>query len=301
VFPDGSAKLFCSLADMGQGQHTVQCQIAADVLGIAYENVGIVCHDTDSTPWATHCANSCGTWLQGWATYEATMEARRKVLDLAASKMKANASDLEIKDGIIFHKKRPDKKISFKEAFGPLHKYGSLHEIVGYYYHDNPHPKNLKDGKADQLYIPKEKGAQFVSLEVDIETGQIFNVRVVVAQNVGRALNPKIVEGQFLNVRHGVEHAVLGSDCLVDQKSGRLLNCNWVEYRPSSILDCEVDPIIIEKPGDPSHPFGATACGEGAACPTLAAFSNAIYNAIGVRIKETPFTPDRILKALGQL
>ena len=209
--------------------------------------------------------------------------------------------DLEIKDGAIFHKEVPAKKMSFEEAFGPLGIYGGNHEVVGYYYHDSPHPRSLKAGKADQLYIPKEKGAQFVSLEVDTESGQIFNVRVVVAQNVGRALNPKIVEGQFLNARHGVENAVLGSDCIVDQKTGRLLNCNWVEYKPTSILDCEVDPIIIEKPGDPTHPFGATACGEGAACPTLAAFSNAIYNAIGVRIKETPFTPDKILKALGKV
>ena len=301
VFPDGSAKLFCSLADMGQGQHTVQCQIAADVLGISYENVGLVCSDTDSTPWATHCANSCGTWVQGWATYEAALEARRKVLELAADKIEANPVDLDIRDGSIFHKEVPQKKISFQETFGPLVKYGSLHEVVGYYYHDNPHPRSLKDGKADQLYIPKEKGAQFVSLEVDTETGQISNVQVVVAQNVGRALNPKIVEGQFLNARHGVENAILGSDCIVDRKSGRLLNGNWIEYRPTSILDCEVEPVIIEKPGDPSHPFGATACGEGAACPTMAAFSNAIYNAIGVRIKETPFTPDKILKALRKV
>ena len=301
VFPDGTAKLVSALADMGQGQHTVQCQMVAEVLGISYENVGIVCHDTDSTPWATLVANSCGTWVQGWATYEAAMQARRKVLDLAASKMEANPLDLEIKDGAIFHKEVPAKKMSFEEAFGPLGIYGGNHEVVGYYYHDNPHPRCLKDGKPGQLYIPKEKGAQFVSLYVDTETGMISDVCVVVAQNVGRALNPKIVEGQFLNARHGVENAILGSDCIVDKKSGRLLNANWIEYKPTTILDCEVDPIIIEKPGDPSHPFGATACGEGAACPTLAVFSNAIYNAIGVRIKETPFTPDKILAAVGKV
>ena len=70
VFPDGTANLCCALADLGQGQHTVQPQLVAEVLGIPYKDVGIVCHDTDSTPWATIVASSCGTWLQGWATYE---------------------------------------------------------------------------------------------------------------------------------------------------------------------------------------------------------------------------------------
>lgn len=300
VYPDGTVNLISAIADLGQGQHTVQSQIAAETLGIPYRNVGIVCHDTDSTPWATIVANSCGTWVQGWATYEAAMDARRKLLYLAAPKLGVEPDELDIKDGIIFVQSDPEKKIDFADAFGPLGIYGGNHEIVGYYYHDNPHPRCLKEGKQGQLYIPKEKGAQFVSLDVDTRTGIISNVKVIVAQNVGRALNPKIVEGQFLNARHGVENAALGSDCIVDPRSGRLLNCNWIEYRPTSILDCEVTPIIIEKPEDPTHPFGATACGEGAACPTLAAFSNAIYNAIGVRIKETPFTPDKILLALGK-
>lgn len=301
VFPDGTAELISALADIGQGQHTVQTQIAAEVLGLPYKNVGLVCHDTDSTPWASIVASSCGTWFQGWATYEAAMEAKKKVLNLAAPKLGVEPEDLEIQDAMIFVKNNPVKKITFSDAFGPLGIYGGNHEVVGYYNHESPHPRCLKDGKPGQLYIPKEKGAQFVSLDVDTETGEINNVRVVNAQNVGRALNPKIVEGQFLNVRHGVEHATLGSDCIVDQKTGRLLSCNWIEYRPSSILDCDVEPIVIEKQGDPTHPFGATACGEGAACPTLAAFSNAIYNAIGVRIKETPFTPDKILNALGKI
>jgi xanthine dehydrogenase molybdenum-binding subunit len=301
VFPDGTAKLFSALADVGQGQHTVQTQIVAEVLGLSFDGVGIVCHDTDSTPWATIAANSCGTWVQGWATYEAALDAKRKVLELAAPKLEAEPQDLDIDEGIIFLKSDPDKNITFEKAFGALGIYGGHHEVIGYYHHDNPHPRCLKDGRPGQLYIPKEKGAQFVSLHVDIETGMIGNVRVIVAQNVGRALNPKIVEGQFLNVRHGVENAILGSECIVDKKSGRLLNCNWIEYKPTSILDCDVDPVIIEKPGDPSHPYGATACGEGAACPTLAAFSNAIYNAAGVRIKETPFTPDKILAALGKV
>jgi len=300
VFPDGTANLYSAYADLGQGQHTVQCQIVAEVLGIDYGSVGIVCHDTDSTPFATISANSCGTWVQGWATYEAALAAREQILDLASAIIDLASEDLTITEGVIHAVADPQKKLTFNEAFGPLGIYGGNHEIIGHYYNENPHPRCLKDGDPKQLYIPKERGAQFVSLEVDTQTGQIRDVRVVNAQNVGHALNPKIVEGQFLNARHGVENAVLGSDCITDRKTGKLLNCNWVEYKPTSILDCVIDPLIIEVP-DLSHPYGANACGEGAACPTLAAFSNAIYNAIGVRIKATPFTPDKILKSLNQV
>jgi xanthine dehydrogenase molybdenum-binding subunit len=301
VFPDGTAKLISALAELGQGQHTVQCQVAAEVLGIPYDKVCLTYGDTDSTPWASIVASSCGTWFQGWAVYEAAMEARNKVLEMAAPQLGVSPVELDIAGGVIFVKTDPDRTLSFEQAFGPLNIYGGCHEVVGYYHHETPHEKCTKDGNPDHIYIPKEKGAQFVSLVVDTETGMIDRVRIVNAQDVGRAMNPKVVEGQFLNVRHGFDNAVLASDCIVDRKTGRLLNNNWIEYRHATVMDCDVDPIIVEQPGDPTHPFGATACGEGAACPTLAAFSNAVYNAIGVRIKETPFTPDRILKALGRL
>lgn len=300
IYPDGTAALICAVSDMGQGQHTVQCQIVAEVLGIPYERVGIVCHDTDSTPFATLVANSCGTWIQGWATYEAALQAKKQLLTLASAKINVPADQLTIGAEGVFSTNAPEKRMSFAEVFGPIGHYGGPHEITGTYINNSPHDRCFKDGKKDQLLIPKEKGAQFVSLDVDVETGMISNVRVVLAQNVGKALNPKIVEGQFLTARHGVENAILANDCIVDKRNGWLLTPNFIDYRPSTALDCEVKPIIVEK-FDPSHPFGASACGEGAACPTLAAFSNAIFNAIGVRIVETPFTPDKILLGLGKI
>jgi xanthine dehydrogenase molybdenum-binding subunit len=158
VYPDGTASLFSALADIGQGQHTVQTQIVAEVLGITYQDVNIVCHDTDSTPWATIVANSCGTWIQGWATYEAAMEAKRKLLDLAALKLEVNPEKLEVKDSIIFDKSNPEKKLNFKDAFGPFGIYGGNHEIVGYHNHESPHPRCFKDEKKIRSISPKRKG-----------------------------------------------------------------------------------------------------------------------------------------------
>lgn len=301
IYPDGSAALVCAVADIGQGQHTVQCQIVAEVLGLPYKKIGLVCHDTDSTPFATLVANSCGTWIQGWATYEAAMDAKRQVLALAAAKMGVSPEELSLNENGVFLTAAPETGVTFAEAFGARGHYGGIHEVTGYYVNNSPHPRGLKDGKPDQVYIPKEKGAQFISLDVDTETGMVDNVRVIMVQNVGKALHPKIVEGQLLTSRHGAENAVLGNECIVDKRNGWLLTPNWVDYRHSTILDNDVEPIIIEKPGDPTHPFGATACGEGAACPSLAAFSNAIYNATGVRLIETPYTPERILMGLGKI
>jgi len=301
VYPDGSAALVCAVADIGQGQHTVQSQIVAEVIGLPYKKVGLVCHDTDSTPFATLVANSCGTWIQGWATYEAAMDARRQVLNLAAGHMGLVADELDMNADGIFMKSDPSKGCTYAEAFGARGHYGGIHEVTGHYVNNSPHPNGFKDGKPDQVYIPKEKGAQFISLDVDTETGMIGNVRVTMAQNVGKALNPKIVAGQLSTSRHGVDNAILGNDCIVDKRNGWLMTPNWVDYRHATTMECDVDPIVIEKPGDPTHPFGATACGEGAACPTLAAFSNAIFNATGVRLTETPFTPESILLGLGKI
>lgn len=300
IFHDGSAALVCALSDMGQGQHTVQCQIVAEVLGIPYDNVGLVAHDTDSTPFATLAAGSCGTWIQGWATYGAALDAKRQLLEFASEKMNRKPEDLDTGTNGVFVKDNPKECITYQEAFGSIGHYGGPHEVIGYYVNNNPHERCFKDGNPDHILIPKEKGAQFISLDVDTETGMISNIRVTMSQNVGRALNPKIVEGQLSTSRHGVDNAVLANECIMDKKNGWLMTPNLIDYRFSTALECDVEALILEV-FDPSHPFGASACGEGAACPTLAAFSNAIYNAIGVRLIETPFTPEKILEGLGKI
>ncbi len=300
IYHDGSVALVCALSDMGQGQHTVQCQIVAETLGIPYERVGLVAHDTDSTPFATLAAGSCGTWIQGWATYEAARDAKKQLLVLAAEKMNRKPEELDTGTNGVFVIADPKEIISYQDAFGAIGHYGGPHEIIGIYVNNNPHERCLKDGNPEHILIPKEKGAQFISLDVDTETGIISNIRITMAQNVGRALNPKIVEGQLSTSRHGLDNAVLANDCIVDKRNGWLMTPNLVDYRFSTALECDVDTVILEI-FDPSHPFGASACGEGAACPTLAAFSNAIYNAIGVRLLETPFTPEKILEGLGKI
>ena len=175
------------------------------------------------------------------------MDAKKQVLTLAADTMGVTPEELSFNEDGIHLTDNPDKGVTFAEAFGTRGHYGGIHEVTGYYVNNAPHPNGFKDGKEDQIYIPKEKGAQFISLDVDTETGMIDNVRVTMAQNVGKALNPKIVNGQLSTSRHGVENAMLGNDCIVDKRNGWLMTPNWVDYRHTTIMECEVDPIVIDR------------------------------------------------------
>ena len=288
VSPDATVLFECAIADIGQGQHTVQSQIIAEVLGVPYNNVHLVCHDTDSTPVSTKVGGSQGTWHQGKATYDAAFNARAQILELAAKKLGKKPDELMIKEGLIYAAGKSDPACTFAEAFG------NVPTIIGV-------GQTFPDGREEGIY-PREQGAHFVRCSVDMETGEVKIQKYLPVQYVGRALNPKVVEGQMLGgAYHGLECALL-AECIVDPKTGKMLTYNWENYKPLTMLDCDIDPVIVEIPGrDPSHPFGAIACAEGAVDPVCAAVGNAIYNATGVRLRTAPFTPAKVLKALGKI
>jgi xanthine dehydrogenase molybdenum-binding subunit len=289
VLPDATVLFACSIADIGQGQHTVQCQIVSEVLGIPYENVHIVCHDTDSAPFAVKVAGSQGTWHQGWATYEAALDAKKQILRHAGQKLGVDPEALYIKDARIYVQGAPDKSCDFAEAFGEISM------IIGT-------GKSFPAGSEQGIY-PREQGAHFAELKVDTDTGEITVVNYIPAQYVGRALNPKIVEGQIGGqIFHGLESAFLG-ECITDPQTGKMLTYNWENYKPMTLLDFDMKhTVMVEIPDrDNSHPFGAVACGEGTINPVCAVCGNSIFNALGIRFKSTPFTPDKILRALGKI
>ena len=133
-------------------------------------------------------------------------------------------------------------------------------------------------------------------VEVDIETGHVRVLRLVCANDVGRAINPMAVEGQIEGgVQMGLGYA-LTEEVIV--KDGRVLNPNFLDYRLFTAADMpEIETIVVET-DDPQGPFGAKGVGEMGGTPTAAAIANAIYAAIGVRMTTLPMTPERVLKAL---
>lgn len=285
---DGSAILLCNYQDIGQSGRSAQCQIVAEALGIAYEKVKISADQSESTPYTHYQSCSSGTWIVGNATYNATMAAKKQLMERAAMVMGMPAENLETMDGMIYPKGMPDKGMPWIAAFMTVSHYGFWNDIIG---HNHFRATGAK---------PAEQGVGFVELDVDVETGELKNIRYVQSQDCGRAINPRVVAAHYLSIHHGLEAVTGACEQILDPKTGKILNDNFYDYPVASILDHKVEPIVVEV-ADPSHPYGAVGIGQGFMNGIASAVSNAIYNAIGVRLKETPFTPDKVLKALGKI
>lgn len=295
---DGSALLCCNMQDIGQGAHSAQVQIVAEVFDIPYENVKMRAGDTDTLYTSFQIASS-GTITQGRATYNAAMDAKTKLIKKAAEVLNVAENTLDMKNGRVVSLVDPDMEIPWIAPAQKSNIPGITYDyeidwmtnlpmdVVGY------GSSHVGPGAA-----PAELGATFVELDVDTETGEIFNVKMFHAQDCGKAINPKTVEGNYLGLHHGLE-AMTGAEQIIDPKTGKLLNDNWYDFAMSTALDSDVEVEIIET-YDVTHPFGACGCGQAIMNGLPGAFANALYNAIGVRLKETPFTPAKILKALAE-
>jgi xanthine dehydrogenase molybdenum-binding subunit len=141
-------------------------------------------------------------------------------------------------------------------------------------------------------------GAQFAEVEVDLETGKVAVVRLVAAHDVGRALNPTLVEGQIEGgVAMGIGYA-LTEELVYDPKGGAVLNTNLLDYKVPTVYDVpDVESILVET-FDPDGPYGAKAVGEPPTIPTAAAISNAFFAATGRRLRSLPLTPEKVWRAL---
>ena len=142
--------------------------------------------------------------------------------------------------------------------------------------------------------------ATFTEVEVDTDTGKVEVLRLVSANDAGRAINPLVVEGQIQGgAAQGIGIALM-EGVAYDPPTGTMLNQWFLDSRVPSILDLpDVEPIIIE-PWEPTHPFGAKGCSEISVIGVAPAIVNAIYNATGARVYEMPATPDKVLKALQE-
>ncbi|HQF06101.1 MAG TPA: molybdopterin-dependent oxidoreductase, partial [Bacteroidales bacterium] len=285
---DGTAILECNYQDFGQGGRTSQVQLAAETLGIPYDKVIIVSGDSN-LPYTHIQTCSSGTLVQGFATHNAAVDAKNNLLKRATRMLEVeDPAELDTADGFVFARANPAVRLPWIAVFARIGILGATQEIIG-----------LGWNRVGAGAMSGEQGATFVDLDVDTETGQLCNIKVTHAQDCGKAIFPKAVEGDWLGIHHGVE-AVVGVTQVLDPKTGKLLNDNWIDYPVATMLDSEVEPLIVEV-FDPTHPYGAAGIAQSHQNGLAAAMSNAIYNAIGVRMKETPFTPDKILAALGKI
>jgi 4-hydroxybenzoyl-CoA reductase subunit alpha len=294
---DGSVTFLTGAADIGQGAETVISQIVAEELGVALQDIRVTAADTEITPLDPGTFGSGVTMRAGNAARLAAQAAKEKLFKAVAKKLEANSEDLEARDHRIFVKGSPEWGVSFQEA------------IKIYQYTDCPMPIIGRGSWSPPVVEPttllKEDGnfspaysfmAMAAEVEVDTKTGRINVLKTVASHDCGRAINPMLVEGQLEGSVVGGMGQVLYEDVITER--GQVLNPSFLDYgiptasESPAIATCEVET------DDPVGPFGAKESGEGTQIAPAPAIINAIYDAIGVRFKSLPVTPQKVLEAL---
>jgi 4-hydroxybenzoyl-CoA reductase subunit alpha len=332
---DGGVVVYTGASEIGQGSDTMTAQVAAETLGCSLSRVRVVAADTDLTPIDIGSYSSRVTFMAGNATLRAAGEVKKLIAAAAAKKMSCDPEDVVFRDDLVTKKARvgtndvgppvaqtsaasvsgrvegqilrgslqqkrkeegPKDSMTFEEAVvAAIDFHGALTGTGSY-----APPAEARGGKHKGAGVGPSPAysysAQVAEVSVDEDTGQVTVYKVWAAHDCGRALNPVSVEGQIIgSVWMGMGQALTEE---MVWKDGMLMNPGLLEYRsPSAVESPEVEPIIVESV-DPEGPFGAKECSEGSLAATIPAIANAIYDAVGVRLHESPFTPERVLAAL---
>lgn len=291
----GKVDVFTGASDIGQGSDTVIAQIVAEVIGIPIEDVNVINNDTDICPWDVGVHASRTTFVAGNAALGAARKIREQILEAAGKILDEDPADLDIKDGMVFSTKNKEKSTPLGKALRKIHYTLGGKMLMAEYFYD-PANENFDKEFKGNLSVSYAYGAHGVEVEVDRETGKVKILNYVAAHDVGKAINPLLLEGQIYGGGlQGIGYA-LGEKMVY--QNGRLMNGNFLDYKIPTAKDVPpIQPVIVET-DEKDGPFGAKGIGEPGLVPTAPAIANAIYDAIGVRIKDLPITPEKILAAL---
>jgi CO/xanthine dehydrogenase Mo-binding subunit len=301
---DGTATLLTGALDIGQGAETILSQIVAEELKIPVEEMQVIAADTETTPVDIGSWISGNAYVTGNATRVAATEVRKKLLDMAAEELEANVLDLALGDKCIYVAGSPQRKLSYRRLVAASIRKHRGDSIIGEGHwramRDEPYHPSLATtrGRWSENYA---FDAQVAEVEVDIDTGQARLIRAVTAHDCGFPINPLLVEGQVDGqVSMALGHAFM-EEVLMEE--GRTLNPSWLEYRMPTIHEVAVSETIdvITEQYKTDAPYRTKEVGEGLVSAILAAIANAIYDAVGVRLHSTPFTPEKILRGLGKI
>jgi CO/xanthine dehydrogenase Mo-binding subunit len=294
----GSFVVTLSSVDLGQGLRTIMTQIAAETLGVPPETVMIDTADTDTGPHCMGTFASRGTHRIGNAIVMAATEAKKVLLDVAAEELEVDVEDIETDGkGRIEVKGAPGKSIAVLDVALAAHfKHGRTISGRGIFLK----PRSYPDGETGAMDPDscQAHACTVAEVEVDTETGVVVVLKLTSAYEVGRALNPRMVEQQIVGgAWMGMSHALYETTepCYPDRDHGPI---DFLSYLMPGPADSPVyDALILERPAK-SGPYGAKGVGEMTANSPIPAIANAIFDACGVRIDELPITPERVLRAL---
>jgi len=325
----GNVYAYCGGVEMGQGLHSALTLIIAEAVGVRPDRVFINETDTATCPWDVGTHASRGAFVAGNAAILAAKKLRDKLFELAEEVMPAELEtqlarhtrknpgyrppdfdfraaarkeNLELADGVLFLRDAPEEpwmRLDLGRLARAIHfrEQGRMLTVESFYEPPSELPDWSKGhGNVSATYAYATQGAE---VEVDEETGDVKILRMVAVHDVGKVLNPQTLKGQIYGaLAQGVGYALYEE---IHTRDGRILNPNFTDYKIPTVHEMSF-PIDLEfiETDDPHGPFGAKGVGEPGLVPTAPAIANAIYDAVGVRIRELPITPEKLLAALAK-
>ncbi|HUT77180.1 MAG TPA: xanthine dehydrogenase family protein molybdopterin-binding subunit [Polyangia bacterium] len=325
----GNVNACCGGVEMGQGLHAVLALAVAEALGVRPEKVFVNQTDTATCPWDVGTHASRGAFMACNAAIRACAQLRETIFtlaeevfpELAAKNLKAVAKNnpgyeppgfdvktaarrdrFELADGFLSIKDAPPEpwlRLELGAVLRAFHFREQGEVLAAHVFYDPPNELPDWEKGFGNMSATYAYGAQGVEVEVDEETGEVKILGIVAAHDVGKVLNPLALRGQMYGALvQGLGYALYEE---VKSERGRILNPNFMDYKIPTIgeVDFPIDLHFVET-DDAAGPFGAKGVGEPGLVPTAPAISNAIHDAIGVRIRHLPITPEKILAAIEE-
>jgi carbon-monoxide dehydrogenase large subunit/6-hydroxypseudooxynicotine dehydrogenase subunit gamma len=295
VSKSGTVHVFSGGTSVGQGIETVLAQIAADALGVDPLVVRVVAGDTAAQPFGAGSWASRSTVVGGTAVHQAATAVRERAVQLAARMLEAAEEDLEVRDGSIGVRGDPNARVTLAavaRAAGPAGGYLADGEPAGL--------SARRRFEVARMTYPY--GVHAAVVEVDVGTGRVRVLRYLVAYEVGRAINPMLVEGQLIGgVAQGIGGALFEEFSYDD--AGQPQAVTLIEYRmPTAAEIPPVDVLLAQDAPSPGNPLGVMGAGEGGVNAVGAAVANAVRDALGLAggIGQLPLTPARVRALAGR-
>ncbi len=292
----GGVAILCGATDIGQGSDSILAYLPAEILGIDPSDVRVHPADTDLTPVDLGSYSSRVTLMCGMAAIQAAERLRAVIVEAVARKLEVDPGQLVARDRKVGVPDDWDRAVPFADAVALAEARHGVLAFPGSYAPPKRAGKYKGGGVGPSPCY--SYSACVVELSVDEESGEVELHDVWIAHDIGRALNPLLVEGQV----EGSIYMGIGEALMEEQvfRKGLHKAPSMLDYKsPTTLETPDIHTFLIET-DDPEGPFGAKEAGQGPLLPVIPAIANAIYHAVGVRLDEIPITPDKILKGLDQ-
>jgi xanthine dehydrogenase YagR molybdenum-binding subunit len=289
LHPDGSVEAICGTQDIGCGTRTYMATITAETLGLKPKDITVKIGSTEY-PWCGSSGGSTTTPSVAPAIRDAVLKAADYLKKMAAEKLEIKADDIRIGNRKFSNKNNPAQSISYKKLLDELRRERKLRREKVFHGEYIGRPS----GFAYNTF-----GAHFAEVEVDTETGKVKVLKVVGVHEIGRLMNKLTAESQIIGgITQGVSTALF-EERIMDDTTGNVANPNLRDYKIATSQDTpEIISLIVDMVDPRINNLGAKGLGEPPRIPPAGAITNAVYNAIGVHVREIPITPDKVLRAL---